>query len=666
MNLYHAKNDPEFQKPYIDIERKEEGYYYVHGGFEGTETRFSFFYPKKEDYKGRFFQFLAPAEGSENASIGRKGMEDKIGFAVSHGAYFVESNMGGSAFGKTDITILYRACAACAEFSRDVARRLFGEHRPYGYLYGGSGGAFKTASCFENTDAWDGAIPYIHGSPMAIPCVFTPRALAKRVLRHAFPKIVDAFEPGGSGNVYEGLSDEERRTLFEVTKMGFPLKSWFYYKDMDDGALPVVADSTIGIDKSYFTDFWTKPGYLGADPHSSVHDDRIVCDCVVEDICLPESMGEGEIEAAREKLTGADSNWKKRFSDFGMGGRPLLKLKGAPTGDVYAYGTTLTVLSGEEAGLSCTLHEIKEDVAAVGASFGVEHLHERLSHIKKGDKVHLDNSNYLAAQLYHRHQLPQDRDYIGWEQYRTADGSSIYPQRDFLVGPLIARGSCGSLQTGEYQSKMMVVAATMDESAFPWQADWYRHKVEKFFGDKTDEHYRLYFFDNSFHDDSEHTVDETHLISYLGGLHQALLDLSDWVERGIEPRKNSVYTIEDSQIVLAEKDRFGLQPIVRLTVSGGKCAEVNVGEEVELSAEIIPQEGTGLVTGVEWAFDDGTDYTEGTFTQTEQGAKATVRHSYAAAGTHFVTCRAYVQREGNKADIYTKVYNLDRARVVVK
>ena len=206
----------------------------------------------------------------------------------------------------------------------------------------------------------------------------------------------------------------------------------------------------------------------------------------------------------------------------------------------------------------------------------------------------------------------------------------------------------------------------MDESAFPWQADWYRHKVEKFFGDKTDEHYRLYFFDNSFHDDSEHTVDETHLISYLGGLHQALLDLSDWVERGIEPRKNSVYTIEDSQIALAEKDRFGLQPIVRLTASGGKCAEVNVGEEVELSAEIIPQEGTGLVTGVEWAFDDGTDYTEGTFTQTEKGAKATVRHSYAAAGTHFVTCRAYVQREGNKADIYTKVYNLDRARVVVK
>ncbi len=666
MQRYHAKNDPEFQKPYIDIERQEEGYYYVHGGFEGTETKFSFFYPKKEDYKGRFFQFMAPAEGSENASIGRKGMEDKIGFAVSHGAYFVETNMGVGPSGKSDITIVYRASAASAEFSRDVARRLFGEHRPYGYLYGGSGGAYKTTSCFEHTDAWDGAIPYIHGSPMAIPSMFTSRALGKRVLRHVFPKIVDAIEPGGSGDVFDGLSDEERRTLLEVTRMGFPLRSWFYWKDLDDGALPVVADATIGMDKAYFTDFWTKPGYLGADPHSSVHDDRIVCDCVVEDTWLPGSMGEGEIASAREKLTGADSNWKKRFSDFGISGRILLRLNGIPEGDLYAYGTKLTVLTGEEAGLAVTLHEIRGDVAAVGASFGVEHLYERLSRVKKGDKVRLDNSDYLAAQTYHRHQTPKEEGYIGWDQYKTADGKCIYPTRDMIVGPIIANGSCGSLQSGKFEGKMFVVAATMDESAYPWQADWYRNKVKDHFGDETDDHYRLYFFDHSFHDDSEHTVDETHLISYLGGLQQALLDLSDWVERGIEPRKTSRYTIRDSQVILAENDRCGLQPIVCLNANGGKRADINAGEEVELTAEIIPQEGTGTVTRVEWTFDDGTDYTEGPFAQEEGKATAKISHRYETAGTHFATCRACVQREGNKADVYTQVFNLDRARVVVK
>ena len=57
-NIYDPALDPAFSKPYIDIEeQRPEGYTYVHGGFEGTDTRFSFFYPPKEQYEGRFFQF---------------------------------------------------------------------------------------------------------------------------------------------------------------------------------------------------------------------------------------------------------------------------------------------------------------------------------------------------------------------------------------------------------------------------------------------------------------------------------------------------------------------------------------------------------------------------------------------------------------------------------
>ncbi len=52
--------------------------------------------------------------------------------------------------------------AAVARYSRIVAAEMYGEHRPYGYVYGGSGGAFKTISCFENTtDVWDGAVPFV-------------------------------------------------------------------------------------------------------------------------------------------------------------------------------------------------------------------------------------------------------------------------------------------------------------------------------------------------------------------------------------------------------------------------------------------------------------------------------------------------------------------------
>ena len=64
-NIYDPALDPAFQTPYIDVEeQRPEGYTYVHGGFEGTDTRFSFFYPPREQYEGRFFQFMSPVEGS--------------------------------------------------------------------------------------------------------------------------------------------------------------------------------------------------------------------------------------------------------------------------------------------------------------------------------------------------------------------------------------------------------------------------------------------------------------------------------------------------------------------------------------------------------------------------------------------------------------------------
>jgi hypothetical protein len=47
------------------------------------------------------------------------------------------------------------------------------------------------------------------------------------VLWDKFPQIVDATEPGGSGDIYAGLTVEERQVLAEVTRLGFPPRSWF-------------------------------------------------------------------------------------------------------------------------------------------------------------------------------------------------------------------------------------------------------------------------------------------------------------------------------------------------------------------------------------------------------------------------------------------------------
>lgn len=188
--LYTAMDDPYYEHPYID----EEGWrdtpcrhYFVHGGFKGTavmgnEVKFCFYFPVKEDYEGRFYQYVSPAPKSEHESESLRGEDDKITLCCTHGAYYVVSNQGGFVMG--DGERLYKANANSAQFSRKVAQRIYGyEHRPFGYIFGGSGGSFKTMSCIEATiDVWDGGEPYVIGNPMATPNVFAPRVRVMRLL----------------------------------------------------------------------------------------------------------------------------------------------------------------------------------------------------------------------------------------------------------------------------------------------------------------------------------------------------------------------------------------------------------------------------------------------------------------------------------------------------
>ena len=205
--------DPDYTTPYVDADEWRDEpvrHRYVHGGFEGTDLRFSCYFPPEERYAGRFFQPILAVSGTEHAfgSSMLQGMGGSIAFAVDSGAYMVESNLGSlTPYPGDDGTVTgYRASAAAAEYSRILAAEMYGEHRPYGYCYGGSGGGYKTMSCMENTDVWDGGVPFIIGSPMSLPNVFSVQAHAMRILWEKFPQIVDAVDPGGSGDIYAGLS----------------------------------------------------------------------------------------------------------------------------------------------------------------------------------------------------------------------------------------------------------------------------------------------------------------------------------------------------------------------------------------------------------------------------------------------------------------------------
>lgn len=673
--LYNGLNDPQFACPYVDVDEWREQpirHHYIHGGFENTLTKFCFYFPEESVYEKRFYQFLSPFVGDECEAQNQEGAEDKISFAIGHGAYLVETNLGGIVNGGDDPTLMYRASASSAQYSRQIATKLYGEHRPYGYVYGGSGGGFKTISCMESTEGvWDGAVPFVIGSPMAMPYVFTARVHAMRILRHKMTQIVDALEPGGSGNPYEGLNEEEAAALREATLMGFPLRTWCVYHTIGDGALPVLTPAVEAMDPAYYQDFWEIPGYLGAEEGSSAGRDRIQLKTTVSEILTPQGVLKGVGDSIDEKNAyGVDEAWKNQMNKAVE--LPYFRLRDFPSEDSYLRGLKLKFLTGALAGQVFAVVWVRDSIVTVDNSMDSRDLFTLLEQADVGDEVMLDNSDYIALQTYHRHQVPGE-EYTSWDQFRDEDGKPLYPQRNFLVGPVISASGAGSVQSGTPNGKIIVLESLMDESAFPWQADWYRRMVEKNAGGNADDRFRLWYMDNCMHTDCEegNGGDHQHIVSYLGALYQALLDVSAWVEKGVEPAPNSRYRLDGGQVVIPEKakERRGIQPVVELNVEGEKCAKVRVGETVVLTAEIELPDGAGTVEEVRWDFEGTNCFAEGGIMtpddrEAETGARAVNAHVFEKPGIYFPVVKVSSNR--TPGDAFTKVMNQDRVRIIVE
>lgn len=628
--------DPHYTQPYIDIDEQRTTpapHRYVHGGFTGTDTRFSIYLPPAEQYQGRFFQNTHQLLNSENAGA------STVGFALASGAYYVQSNIGGNerctnaecvVLGGLDGTIgSYRANAAAAQFSKTVAAQVYGPHRTYGYLYSGSGGAYQTIGSAENTSGvWDGFVPYVMGTPNSVPTVFTVRIHALRVLKknNKFPAVMDAIDPGGSGDPYAGLSEEEAGALREATRMGFPPRGWWNHVSLNGGPLSLVAGFVPLLDASYFTDYWDDPGYLG-------HDDPY-----------------GSVAAARvQDAPGARTVVAKNG--------PFLVLDTVPPGDLL--GAELFVDSGAAAGQHWTLLLVNGNaVLPAGANLAL---------IQVGDLVHIDNSNHLALQTYQRHQVPTP-DMYGWNVFRGPDGTPIYPQRDVLIGPY-SRAYDRTLQNGQINGKVIVLQTLMDIDAFPWQADWYRTQVKNAKGKKFEDSYRLYFHDFAQHGAPSGNAANARTVSYQGALEQAIRDVSAWVETGKKPAASTVYSVDaETQVQLPPTAgaRKGIQPVVWLTVNGGKRADISVGQTVTFSANITVPTGAGRVVAAEWDFLGVGNYpVSAQITPTASVDALTATFTYDQPGTYFPVLRATSQREGDPATPWARVQNLDRVRVVV-
>lgn len=227
---------------------------------------------------------------------------------------------------------------------------------------------------------------------MSLPNVFTVRLHAMRLSWDKFPQINDALEVGGSGNPYAGLDQEQSSALTEAERMGFPPGSWFWYRTMGVHGFAAVYPGMLAADSGYFRDFWTLPGYLGANPPASLTRARIVRQGRVTELITAE-------QGRRLGLDRQQSDGGVDSSFLGAQDKAPVAIRlDTPIAAEHFLGGDLFVLDGAAADSRIQISQINGELAVFGM---VDK--SVVEKIKAGDRVKVDNSDFLAAQTYHRH-----------------------------------------------------------------------------------------------------------------------------------------------------------------------------------------------------------------------------------------------------------------------
>lgn len=677
----YSTKDSLFSEPFIDVDEWRDEpirHRYIHGGFKGTETLFSFYFPPKEKYEGHFFQYITPLPDNENISQNASTREsDKISFSIESGAYFIETNGGGTIdfsnpMAKDPTIGAYRANAAAAQFSRVITKMIYGGKRPFGYAFGGSGGSLRTIGSIENTSGvWDGVVPYVMPTPMSIPNSFTAGMLANRILKDKLPELVDALAVGSEKSVYDVLDTQEESAAYnEITAIGFPAGAWKVNQGSGMGAFAVIYPSVLVMDPGYFIDFWTKPGYEGYNPSKSLKEARMQLSSRIEKIITAEeamSMGL-EYDLFNDESRGLAANaWKALIQKNASGDTPVAVLvEQVPDDKSNAYD--LIVQTGNSKGKKLSMQRISESVVIFTLGNN-----ETVTELKVGDELRFDNSNLLAVQYYHRHQVPGNEYYV-YNQYKGENGEPIFAQRPMLLGPMFAESASGSVPKGEFKGKMILVQNMNDGGAYPWHADWYRTKIKEHLGSELENNFRVWFTEHANHGDYPFQPDPTHDIVYLGVLHQALRDLSTWVEKGIVPPMSTNYKVVNGQVILPEEagKRRGIQPVALVTANGRERTEIKAGESVTLEAIIEVPTNAGKVVAAAWNFEGGKEFIEvdniTNYYTSSSGNKVKIKttFSYKTPGIYFPTLRVASQREGDFKTPFARIQNLGSARIIVK
>ncbi|HLS98423.1 MAG: tannase/feruloyl esterase family alpha/beta hydrolase [Porticoccaceae bacterium] len=682
--------DGYFGKPYIDQDEfrdKPSPHRFIHGGFENTDTRFAFYFPKLSSYRGRMFQPLEGGHGGNEVTFGGGmlgQMFQRIALSERLGGYMVESNQGhigdnvDPRAGDDPGLYGWRASAESARFSKFIAAQVYGKAPHHAYIYGGSGGGRRSPMCLENApDVYDGCMPSTSGGEIAEPgnnkrvasggpIGFGQMFNVQRILGKArLMAVADAMAPGGSGNPFAGLDTTEAEELARLYRLGFPRgnESMILEPMGQIWLWTSIADDLQREDPEYFANFWTKPGYVGHDRPDAVKGDLINTTATVKRLLSARDLNESP------EFAGPEYQTMRIFAAMIGGAGPAYEMPYAVelegVGPGYRLGTGLRVLTGKAAGRQLYATGIAGDVFA-GDGHGEANL-KRFTDVAPGDKVEVDNRAFLAFCYYARHHVIDERQF----DFLLLDGQPIYPQHPVpKMSPLM--GNCYSAQ---YEGKLLWIHHTHDSSVWPANGLLYAGAVARVQGEEAAARkFRIRWTENAEHGPPSivppepNRASNTRLVDFTGIYEQSLADLVDWVENGVEPL-GSRYAYADGRILLPDSadERGGIQPVVKVSANGGARAEIKAGDTVNLEVDAGVAEGAGTIVSIQWDFDGA-----GKFPVSQEGVDGTQRtlrlqttQRFDKPGTYFVSALVHAHREGDMAATRQRVANLAQARVVV-
>lgn len=553
--------------------------------------------------------------------------------------------------------------AAATKLAEAMAHKLYGTNdRIYSYIWGCSGGGIVAMAAAENTTGvWDGVQVQCTG-PTGVSTYHSFQWQAHYTMAVPAAKaaaVAKAALPGGTGDVYAELNDEEKSVLKEFISAGYPLPViGNHFKSL----IPLVDPVDIRLaDPTYEEDFWTKPGYAGVDPPSYLKAAKV--DGWVTVTGITRDAAGAPIEVKFDPKTfpalGTIGDAYLEYWVYAADGKTRLidpnRAEGAPTDNKRRFS-----LMGKLDPATATLKLAGVEKDVFGGSTPITNSPILLSAVHVGSKVRVNNRFILAMYFYPRYSIiPGLHSY---DQYRNADGSPKYPQRadtDVLTYANY-RTMGGRIETGDIKTKVMIIEGRDDNLSWPLFNAGYAEQIERTLGAaKARTMMRFYL-----HDNGRHAVGG----GAPGVFQQSMQDMMAWVEKGVEPPPSTSYTIRDGQVVppASAAERHGLQPVMSLSANGAARAVVGVNQPVKLTANLEMPPGTGQIVQHAWSVDGAADPTPA-LTKPQPRVEVDRSVSFDKPGDYVVRLTVHGQRDGLlKPANQTLLENYREVQVVVQ